>query len=157
MIYETHSTVSANPIVRHAELIQEALQWVRGVKPDIEPGRYDLRGDDFYALVQMRKALRREERPKVEVHRKYADLQFCLEGGEFIDWYPMESLSGISEYNEEKDYQLFDRPAIEPLPLLMRKGYFALLFPGDGHVPMVSDGTHTSTRMIVFKIRTSVF
>lgn len=153
MIYETDTTAPGNPLVRNSGLVQEALQWVRTVTPDTEPGRYDLRGDDLYAMVQVRTALPREERRKVEAHREYADLQYCLEGGEFIDWYPLEALVPSGDYNEEKDFQIFDRPLLEPVALPMRPGCFTLLFPGDGHVPMVTDGVHPSTRMVVFKIR----
>ena len=155
MIYETDATAPNNPLVRNFELIQEALQWVKSVTPDTEPGRYDLRGDDLYAMVQIRGGLSRNERREVEAHREYVDLQYCLEGGEFIDWYPLEALVPCGEYNEEKDFQFFNQPALEPVPLPMRPGCFTLLFPGDGHVPMVTDGVHASSRMVVFKIRVS--
>ena len=153
MIYESVTTAQTNPVVRNSKLIQEALDWVKRVTPEAEPRRYDLRGDDLYAMVQVRSGSPRKERLKVEVHREYVDLQFCLEGGEFIDWYPLEALDSGEAYNAGNDFQLFDRPGLQPISLLMSPGRFALFFPGDGHVPMVTDGVHTSTRMVVFKIR----
>ena len=155
MIYETDKTTPANPLVRDSVLIREALAWAKTAKADTQPGRYDLRGDDLYALVQVRNGLPREERRAVEAHREYADLQYCLEGGEFIDWYPLEALTPSTEYDPEKDFQLYQRPAMAPLALPMRPGSWVLLLPGDGHAPMVTDGEHASTRMVVFKIRLS--
>lgn len=153
MIYETIQSAERNPQIAKSALIQEALAWASKVRPGHELGRFDLRGDDLYAMVQERESKPREERKEPETHRVYVDLQYCVDGGEFIDWYANIGLKPTTEYDAEKDFQLFQRPEVPPVPLLMRPGYFALLYPDDAHVPVVSDGEHGKTWMVVFKIR----
>ena len=53
-----------------------------------------------------------------------------------------------SEFNVEKDIQLFDD---EPQTYYtLRPGQFTILFPEDGHAPMVGQGT---VRKIIVKVR----
>jgi len=156
MIYETETTVGLNPVVQGSALVQQALAWARGPGLAHALGRVDLWGDDMYVMVQQRKPLSRAQRDDPEAHRTYVDLQYCVAGGEFIDWYPIAELKSRCDYDAERDVQLFYRPdTVAPVPLPMRPGCFALLFPGDAHVPVVADGKHEECRMIVFKIRLS--
>jgi YhcH/YjgK/YiaL family protein len=157
MIFETLATFPRNPLVVGSSLIARALEWAARIDATTEPGRFELDGDDFYASVQLRQPRPREERSTPEAHREYVDLQYCVAGGEIIDWYALDGLQPTMEHDEAGDYRLFRRPAHPPVPLLMRPGTFALLFPRDAHVPMVADGVNSECRMVVFKIRCSLF
>lgn len=156
MIYETTTTASANPAIQGSTLLSNALQWATTEGLNHSLGRVDHWGDDMYALVQQRKPLPRVERDDPEAHRRCVDLQYCVEGGEVIDWYQREGLAARSAYDVDQDVQLFDRPSdVPPVPLAMRPGHFAVFFPGDAHVPAVCDECHDECRMIVFKIKLS--
>lgn len=157
MIFETLDTFPQNPLVAGSSLIARALEWAARIDAGSPPGRFEIEGDDFYASVQERTPLPRGERLTPEVHRAYVDLQYCVAGGEIIDWYALDGLEPTMDYDEAGDYRLFQRPVRPPLPLLMHPGAFTLLFPRDAHVPMVADGVNASCRMIVFKIRCSLF
>ena len=71
--------------------------------------------------------------------------------------YPLEALVPTTDHDKEDDFRLFACPAHPPLSLLMRAGTFAPFFPQAAHVPMVTDGVHSSYCMIVFKIRCGLF
>lgn len=157
MILETLETCRFNGLLNRSPLVSRALDWAARIDGTTEPGRFELDGDDFYASVQLRQPRPREERSTPEAHREYVDLQYCVAGGEIIDWYALDGLQPTMDHDEAGDYRLFRRPAHPPVPLLMRPGTFALLFPRDAHVPMVADGLHAECRMVVFKIRCRLF
>lgn len=159
MIFETIESAGANPLVKHQPVLQRALRWATDEAPHRETGTYELEGREFFAMVQQRESKPRSERPTPEVHQRFVDLQLCLGGGEIIDWYPAEKLvEAATAYDVEKDVELFQRPdGIAPVELYFLAGRFALFFPEDGHVPIVSDGVHAGTRMVVFKIALALF
>ena len=100
--------------------------------------RSDVEGNNLYAVVSRKPGKKRQE-AKLEVHKKYIDIQFVLSGVDSMGWKPAHSCERIeSPYNEEKDVAFFsDDPvtwcAVPP-------GAFAIFFPEDAHAPMVSDG-----------------
>ena len=155
MIFETRNTFTGNPLLSQSPLILDALKFAFKLEIGHPTGRFDLKGDDCFALVQDRETFYRDERMDVEAHQEYADLQYCFGGGEIIDWYPRNLLAPTGEYQEEEDFQLFKRPLLAPVPLAMLPGSFALLFPEDGHVPAINDGVNDRCQMVVFKIRVS--
>jgi biofilm protein TabA len=157
MIFETLETAKTNPLVNRSSIIQEALEFAQRLSPGHELGRFDLQGNDLYALIQFRDTFPREERKQPETHREYVDLQYCFGGGEIIDWYANSNLTPTCDYKEAEDYQLYERPKTDFVPLLMRPKTFALFFPDDAHVPAVHDGIHKKCHMVVFKIRFSEF
>ncbi len=153
MIFDTKSTAKNHPYLRKSSVIREALEWAEKIGPDRDEGTYELRGEDMFAIVQFRRSEPRETRKLAETHREYVDLQYCIDGGEIIDCYPAEGLTANGDYNEENDFQLFERPQAARTELVMRPERFALLFPDDAHVPMVHDGENDKTAMVVFKIK----
>lgn len=157
MLFETVDTARRNIWLRQCAPIQECLDWARDVDPAIAPGRYEIRGDDLYVLVQNRISKPREERPHPETHRRYVDLQLCRGGSELIDWYPAVCLREYTAYNEERDVAFFHRPESGLQTLVMTPGTFAVFFPEDAHVPEITDGRNASTDMFVFKIALTLF
>jgi len=110
-------------------------------RPDLRElpvGRYEIDGDQVYALVQ-RQGGRKPDAGKLEAHRKYIDIQVVLGGVDTMGWRPTPTCAGIAlPYSAEKDVMLFtDQPtawtAVGP-------GEFAIFFPEDAHLPMISDG-----------------
>lgn len=110
-------------------------------RPDLRElpvGRYEIDGDQVYALVQ-RQGGRKPDAGKLEAHRKYIDIQVVLGGVDTMGWRPTPTCAEIAlPYSAEKDVMLFtDQPtawtAVGP-------GEFAIFFPEDAHLPMISDG-----------------
>jgi biofilm protein TabA len=115
---------------------------------ELPVGRYEIDGDTVYALVQ-RQVGRKPEAGKLEAHQKYIDIQVVLGGVDTMGWRPTPTCAGIAmPYSAEKDVMLFtDQPtawtAVGP-------GEFAIYFPQDAHLPLISDG---ELRKVVLKVQ----
>ena len=86
---------------------------------------------------------------KFENHEKHIDIHYIIEGSERIGINTTDKLDSNIPYNEEGDYQLFDGEVREFL--LLEKGDFLILFPGEAHVTAGKYKSLTVTKM-VYKI-----
>lgn len=116
-------------------------------RPDLSsvaPGRIELDGSNLFALVQTYETKPIQE-GKLEAHKKYADIQFIVEGEEFIGYAPLGGQPVAKAFDAEKDIGFYDG---EAWFTLLRKGMFAIFFPEDAHLP----GRHTDKPKHVAKI-----
>lgn len=114
----------------------------------MEPGRYDIDGDKIFVMVQELE-LRPYEQARLELHRKYIDIQLVLnDNEEHFGWSEKrDCLTPESEFDTTKDIQLFvDKPQCV---YTVRRGQFSILFPEDGHAPMLGEGM---VKKCIFKI-----
>jgi len=120
-------------------------------RPDLRElpvGRYEIDGDAVYALVQ-RQMGRKADAGKLEAHKKYIDIQVVLGGVDTMGWRSTPTCEEIAmPYSAEKDAMLFtDQPtawaAVGP-------GEFAIFFPADAHLPLISDG---ELQKVVLKVQ----
>jgi YhcH/YjgK/YiaL family protein len=70
----------------------------------------------------------------LEAHRKYIDIQFLLEGQEFLGYAPLKGLTTAEVYNPQKDIAFFDTPK-EITKVKLEPGLFCIFFPSDAHLP----------------------
>lgn len=115
----------------------------------VEPGIHELDGRDIYVNV-MERELKKKGDAKLEVHDEYIDIQVLVSGSEeSFGWSDRKNLrQPVGEFSREKDIQFFDD---EPQTYYtLRPGQFTILFPEDGHAPMVGEGT---VRKIIVKVR----
>lgn len=85
---------------------------------------------------------------KLEVHRKFIDIQCIVEGTDRIGWSPLNSCKKpADEFDVQKDVQFFnDDPDIW---LNVRPSMFAIFMPTDAHAPL---GGLEPVRKIIFKV-----
>ncbi len=88
---------------------------------------------------------------KVESHARFADIQIVMEGCENMTCMSTEKLPVLSPMDQEQDYALFSYAEGNNTRLAMVPGVFALLLPGEGHMPGWSDNP-APVRKLVFKI-----
>ena len=114
-------------------------------------GRYELDGDDAYAMVQ-EATLKPWGSGRPEVHHDYFDIQLPLSGEETIGVGPFDP-KAQGDFSEEKDIGFYDDVPVEPLHL--RPGEFAILHPMTcAHAPCCSeDAPGMTLRKIVIKVR----
>lgn len=113
----------------------------------LKPGRHDIYTDRVYALVEDGDG-RRQEDAKLETHEKYIDIQLVVEGADNIGWRLKSACSEVSKkYDPKTDLQLFGDEPASWLPV--GAGMFAILFPEDAHMPMISTG---HVRKVVVKV-----
>ena len=130
-------------------LFARAFEYIRNTDlHSLAPGRYNIFGDDLFAIVEHVPGRTRAE-AKLECHRTYIDIQLVLEGSDEMGWKSLADCSQpVSDYSDEKDIQFFhDAPACW---ISVPPGAFCIFFPEDAHAPLVSNG---SVRKVIFKIR----
>lgn len=99
-------------------------------------GRYEIDGDDVYAMVY-RGVGRPREGARLESHRKYMDIQCVLSGLDTIGWIPVSQCSRPDgDYIPERDVRFFLDEPVAWLPV--RPGAFAIFLPVDAHMPSIS-------------------
>ena len=113
----------------------------------LSPGQYEIRNDRVFAIVEEAQGRKRED-AELEAHEKYIDIQLVLEGLDTMGWKRKATCEQVSKaYDPAKDLQFFsDDPEIW---LPVHVGMYAIFFPEDAHMPLISDGR---LRKIVMKI-----
>ena len=113
-------------------------------------GRYELDGEDAYAMVQ-EATLKEWGSGRPEVHREYFDIQLPLSGEETIGVGTFDP-KAVGDFDEEKDIGFYADAQVVPLKL--RPGEFAILYPETcAHAPCCSeDAAGAPIRKIVVKI-----
>lgn len=129
-----------------------AFEFLKSMPADQPLGRFDIDGDDCFALVQTYTTKPIAE-GKFEAHRKYIDIQFIQAGHETILWTPLSTLTKTTEpYTAVKDIAFFATPA-HVVPIQLRAGDFTIFFPEDGHAPGLEYNGSAEVRKTVIKIR----
>lgn len=131
------------------EKIVYALRWLQSAQTSqLAPGRYELRGQSMYALVD-EYMTRPREACRLETHRRYIDVQYVMQGRELMGYAPVRTLTP-GPYDEDRDVQFHQGHADF---LLLREGMFAVMLPGDGHMPGVAvDNQPGPVKKIVVKV-----
>lgn len=111
--------------------------------------RYDLEGDDLFALVQEYQSKAWDE-GSWEAHRQYADVQYVVSGTEYMGYARVEDLQGSEEYDPDRDFlKLQGRGTF----YAMKAGTFVILFPQDGHMPGMTIEAPAPVKKVVVKVR----
>lgn len=114
----------------------------------LEIGKHEISGDDVFILVQQYETKLIEDNI-LESHKKYIDIQYVLDGEEFIGYAPIDELSLHKEYDAENDYMLHEgKFEINNIS----NGKFAIYFPHDGHKPTLNPQKN-NVKKIVVKVR----
>ena len=101
-------------------------------------GRHDIDGEDIYAIV-LKGAGQDRSQAKLEVHRKYIDIQYLVAGRDDIGWANYSLCKNpTGDYDSANDCQLFQDSPTAWVSLC--PGDFAVLFPEDAHAPGTGDG-----------------
>ncbi|MCM0649347.1 YhcH/YjgK/YiaL family protein [Clostridium swellfunianum] len=113
------------------------------------PGRYEIDGDDVFALVQEYET-KELEGAKYEAHQKYIDVQYMVVGTEKMGYFPVEGLSEFSPYDIDKDFMLLE--GVNNLSLLRSRELF-IFFPEDAHMPGIMLNKREKVRKVVIKVK----
>ncbi len=130
----------------------QAFDYLESFAEDTPDGRYDLDGDNLYALVQSYTPDPAEHRT-FESHRVYADIQYILSGREIIYYQDPSSLTPKAEYDPKKDATFYH--CKDDRPLHLDSGTFVVLWPQDAHKPGCIWDQSAPVRKVVMKVRLS--
>ncbi len=105
---------------------------------ELPVGKYEIDGERVFAMVSKDMGLKKED-VLLETHEKFIDIQLILSGTDDIGWKPKSLCNQpSSEYDPNSDLQFFaDTPNTW---LSIVSGEFAIFFPEDAHMPMISSG-----------------
>lgn len=118
---------------------------------DLADGKYEIDSDNVYAFVQSYETKDAKDN-KWETHNRYLDIQYVVDGSETILWAPREELIVAEEYSTEKDATFYEDNSYYT-KLNLKKNYFSILFPKDGHKPGCIYDAPTQMKKIVVKIK----
>jgi len=131
--------------------LAKAVSFIRKIGPSVKDGRYDICGDDMYAVVSSYQTKKDRTLP-FEAHRKYIDVQCVLKGEERIDIVQGTGFRIKNRYSAKKDV-LFIYPPNRYSSIILTPGYFTLFYPQDLHRPGQCVTSPEEVRKLVVKIR----
>ena len=135
-----------------AAYADEMLAFVeRAEKENLEDGRYELQGENLFALLQSYETKKLED-ARMETHKIYSDLQYIISGKEYIYWRPIDELTVEEDRTPDADIVFYENGDVKGSNLLTA-GMFGAYFPWDGHKPSVAAGEPAPLKKIVFKFK----
>ena len=128
--------------------LAKALDYLTGTELEtVEAGRVEIDGDKVYALFQRYETNPVNDSP--EAHKKYIDLQYLIDGEEFIGVAPLSTMKKEVEARPEGDIYFYEG---ETVKLPIGGGRFMVLFPEDAHAPCIAAGGSKPVHKVVIKI-----
>ena len=119
--------------------------------PNLEIKRYDIDGETVFALVSDY-LTKNEENALYEVHRKYIDIQYIINGKELIGQAPLSMKKDVlTAYDATKDIEFLT--VSRGTNYRAAQGNFYIFFPEDAHRPGLKDGENSQVRKVVVKVK----
>jgi biofilm protein TabA len=133
--------------------LDKAFAWLdEAAKNPPEDGRYEIDGERVFAIVASYTTAPRIEKI-LEGHYNYLDVQYLAGGGpEVIGFAAADRAPIVEDYDPTSDVVKYDPQAVES-DVVLEKGYFAIFFPEDAHMPGVMYNAPAKVRKIVVKIK----
>ena len=113
---------------------------------DKPAGRYELENGLFATVSEG--DTRQIVTVKLESHKKYIDLQYCIAGGERMSWAHIQELN-LCESDPEHDCYTYTGMSTS---VSIRPGMFFIMFPSDGHKACCHHEFPKHYRKVVVKI-----
>jgi YhcH/YjgK/YiaL family protein len=133
--------------------LKQALDYLAQARSqELADGRYEIDGEQVFALVQSYETLPNDENAKYEAHRKYIDVQYIVDGLEGMGWAPLEQMAVTKAYAEEKDIVLGTCQQAVATLAKVAAGQAAVFFPQDAHAPKLAVDGPCPVKKIVVKI-----
>lgn len=131
--------------------IKKALEYLKSHDfTTMADGSYEIDGAKNVANLS-RYTTRLVSECKPETHEKYVDIQFMVEGEEYIGWCPFSpDLTVVKAYDDARDIAFYDA-LVPDSNVVLSPGSFAILYPEDVHRPQgaVDDVPAKVTKVVV--------
>jgi len=116
---------------------------------NMKVGRYDIEGDDVFALVSEYSSKEPQD-CLLEAHHIYTDIQYIVSGRESIGYAILKNQAILTTYNPDKDIIFYSG---ETTPLILIAGMFAIFFPQDLHRPCMQIDGPEIVKKVVIKVK----
>ncbi|MBE6907375.1 MAG: DUF386 domain-containing protein [Ruminococcaceae bacterium] len=113
-------------------------------------GKYEIKGDDVYAMVSSYTTFPAQER-EYETHDRYADIQYVFSGKEDAFYADKRGLSSTGAYIPDKDKQNFvgEQQAV----IRLQPGVAAIFLPNDAHKVCCAVDQPEPVRKFLIKVK----
>ncbi|MBD3296512.1 MAG: DUF386 family protein [Candidatus Omnitrophica bacterium] len=130
------------------ERIEAGLAFIQdAVRGGLEDGEYEIDGRNVYAVISSCKGTGTEN-ARLETHKEYIDIQYCLSGYDVIGWRHIDECVSVDrEYDPDKDAQTYSDRAETWVKI--GESIFCILFPHDAHAPLAGE---YGCRKLVIKV-----
>ena len=120
---------------KFSPIIKESLSFIKTNLSTFEERRYNL-NEYMFAVVETSFPKPIVEQ-KLEIHKKYIDVQYIIEGCDIIGWKNLLNCKQIhQDYQLSKDIAFYnDKPDVN---IVLNQGTFAVFFHHDAHAPLCS-------------------
>ena len=117
----------------------------------VEPGKYVVNDGVYYMIFEANTKTYAES--KWEAHKDYIDIHIPLKGAEVDGVRHISELVESEPYNADNDVIFYTSDSDKEL-YTVNEGQFLLVFPADGHVPMVAVNDEPAPiRKLVIKVK----
>ena len=117
--------------------LKKAFEFLETVTENVESGRYEIDADNYVNVFSYETKSRDDA--LFENHSLYADIHFVIEGTEQIDISSAEHCALVRDNYTSDDSALLTSDG-HFSTLELRKGDFAVVFPGEAHRPGIETG-----------------
>ena len=133
-----------------SEDLRLGLEYLRNLPADVDVGVHPL--SPRVKAVVSEYFTKEENENGYEAHRKFIDIQYLLSGREIVRCLPLEYLKQTKAYREEIDAAFYEECGVKGQELIIGNGYFAILFPQDGHKPCLIADKPEQVKKVVVKV-----
>jgi YhcH/YjgK/YiaL family protein len=126
----------------------KAFDFLKTVSVSMENKKYEI-ADGIHAMIFDSIPKLPKDR-KFEIHEKYIDVQYIIDGYDIIGFKPVDECGEIEiPYNEERDITFYG--VQEPdYQVRIKNGDFVMIFPEEAHSPESGDRV---SKKVVVKVR----
>ncbi len=117
---------------------KKAFEFLKTADPSNAGVTVEIDGEKVYAMI-IKSVGEGREGAQLEIHKKYIDIQYCVEGLHVFGWKPTRECSDVTrEFDDADDYGFFGEEPDFWAPV--KPGQFAIFFPEDAHTPKGGKG-----------------
>ena len=112
-------------------------------------GSYDLHNNVYFSVQRYQTKLFIEG--KLEIHKKYMDIQYIVEGTETLGYDKLDNLEITDQYIETNDIAFY-KLSKNTSQIILQKKDFCVLFPNTPHMPGKYIDNPSNVIKVVMKI-----
>lgn len=129
--------------------MQQAFEWLQNNDlANMPDGKHVINGEHLFANVQT--YFTKDDAP-YEGHRKYADIQYMINGREKVGVTDYLNCSTIEKYDVDKDIEFLKNNSNDYYQML-EEGEFLVFYPQDAHQPALNPDEKLNVKKVIVKV-----
>ncbi len=143
---------NAHDYYKFGENFKKGFEFLKNTDlKNLANGKYEIDGDDIFVSVQDYKT-KPESEGRWEAHKKYADIQFIIEGEEKIGFTNIQNCTPVTFYDDTNDIVFLEGKGDF---ITVHENSFLIFLPQDAHMPCISIDSPKFVKKAVVKVKIS--